>query len=202
MSENQVVHDWLLKHKPETANHDAKACSFCSDKASNEEEKVAEEKIFTQEQYEQLLAAAVEKAVAEATTKMDGEVLTLNDQLKALEESVKEKDEKIDELQKANEERDENDRLATLGTERVDLVKAKANFSDEQIQARKDAWAKMSEEDFKAYLDDIELVAKASEKKSGPPPSKFDGTRESAHEGTELEALKALLNGDLASVKE
>ena len=178
MSESQIVHDWLKANQPEGASHDETACSFCSDKASNEEEQVAEEKIFTQEQHEQLLASAVERAVAEATTKTDEEVLRLNDQVKGLETTVEEKDEKIDELQKSAEEREEAERLSTLAAERVELVKAKAKFTDEQVEARKDGWAKMSEEDFKAYLEDIEAVAKASEKKSDLPETIFDGTRE------------------------
>lgn len=200
MSTKQVVHDWLLEHQPEAASHDEANCSFCVEKASTEEKRVAEDKIFTQEQHDQLLAAAVEKGISEATSKMDAEVLRLNEQVEALEATISDKDTKVTELETAIAERDEAARLAEVGSERVDLVKAKANFTDEQLEARKEQWAKMEEDEFKAYLEDIETVAKASQKDGKVPDSMFEGTRDTASEGSEVSVLKALLSGDLAGI--
>ena len=200
MDKNRVVHDWLLEHKPEAANHDSGNCSFCVEKASTEEKSVAEDKIFTQEQHDQLLDAAVEKAVAEATSKMDAEVLRLNEQVEALTADVTDKDEKITEMETAIAERDEATRLAEVGASRVELVKAKANFTDEQLEARKESWAKMEEDEFNSYLEDIEAVAKAS-KQTSVPESIFEGTRETASEGSELSVLKGILSGDLAGIE-
>lgn len=199
MNTNRVVHDWLLEHKPEAANHDAMNCSFCVEKASTEENKVAEDKIFTQEQHEQLLAAAVESAISEATSKMDAEVLRLNEQVEELTKATEGKDEEIDTLKKSIEERDETDRLAKVGAERKDLVKAKAAFTDEQLDARMEQWAKMDEDEFKAYLEDIETVAKAS-KSDKTPESIFEGIRETAAEGDEMAVLKGIFSGDLAGL--
>lgn len=199
MNTNRVVHDWLLEHKPEAANHDATNCSFCVEKASTEENKVAEDKIFTQEQHEQLLAAAVESAISEATSKMDAEVLRLNEKVEELEMATEGKDQTIDELKASIEERDEKARLAELAAERRELVRAKANFTDEQLDARAESWAKMEEDEFNAYLEDIEAVAKAS-KSDTTPPSIFESTRETASEGDELAVLKGILSGNLAGM--
>lgn len=196
MNTNRVVHDWLLEHKPEAANHDAANCSYCVEKASTEEKKVAEDKIFTQEQHEQLVATAVEHAISEATSKMDAEVLRLSEQVEALEKSSTEKDEEIATLKASIEERDEQDRLAKVGAERRDLVKAKANFTDEQLDERVEQWAKMDDDAFKAYLEDIEAVAKAT-KTDKTPDSVFEGLRDTASEGDELAVLKGILSGNL-----
>lgn len=201
-SEAKTVHDWLLKHKPEEVDHAPESCKLCTSNASTQEEQVAEDKkeIFTQEQHEQLLAAAVEKGIAEATSKMDGEVLHLNEQVEALQKDIESRDATIADLEKAQTEREENDRLAALATERAGKVKEKANFTDEQLEARKDGWAKMSDEDFEAYLEDIETVAKASTS-SDAPKTVFEGVRETATGGTEMSAIKAFLsNENLANV--
>lgn len=200
MSNDRVIHDWLLEHKPEGASHDPGECSFCKREIASEQEEgvTAETKIFTQEQHEQLLASAVEKASTEASAKMDGEVLRLNEQLEEAQAALTQRDEEIEALQAKITERAEEDRLAEVASERIKLVRAAANFTDEQIEERSERWAKMSEEDFTSYLDDLREVAKASpgeEKKV--PETKFEGTRESAgNKGSEKSVIADFFSSD------
>lgn len=190
MDRDQVVHDWLLANKPAQANHDLETCKFCKN-TDQEKEQVAEgDKIFTQEQHEALLATAIEKAKVEAIATADAELLRLNERVSAYEQEAGEKDSKITELEAQIAAREEEDRLSALAQERVALVKAEANFSDEQIEARKAQWAKMSESDFKTYLEDIGTVAKASKVETRKPDG-FDGTRQTAGENnSEVDVIK------------
>ena len=160
---DQQKHDLLMEMRPDGAVHDGAVCMYCTNKAS-EEENVADDPvaIFTQEQHEQLLATAVEKATVEARTSADAEVLSLNEQLEAAKTAADESASTITELETAAADRVEAERLAVLEGERVDAVAAVVEFSDEQIETRKEAWTNMSVEDFDAYLDDIRAVAKAA----------------------------------------
>lgn len=189
----QALHDLLLENKPDGADHDPLQCAFCTEAASvNEEENVAEQAIFTEEQHQALLASAIEEATTAAVATADAEILTLNEQLDTAKVQLEEKGTKIEELETNISDRDETARLDKLSGERVASVKKVANFTDEQVEERKESWAKMSEEDFEAYLGDIQVVAKAAvEKKTdGKPKTDFDGTRATAgDDGTETSAL-------------
>ncbi len=190
----QALHDLLLEKKPDGAEHDPLSCAFCIEAASvKEEENVAEQAIFTEEQHQALLASAIEEASKAAVATADAEILTLNEQLDTAKASLVEQEALVTELETKVSDRDESDRLNKLAGERVAAVKAVANFTDEQIEERQESWAKMSEEDFEAYLADIQVVAKAAvEAKAtdGKPKTKFDGTRATAGEaGTETSAL-------------
>lgn len=204
MNSTQLIHDWLLEHKPESASHDKADCSFCKREIASEQEEgvTAEQKIFTQEQHEQLVASAVEKAATEAVATADGEVLRLNEQLEEAQKALTEREEKITDLEATISEREDQDRLAELATERIKLIAAAATFTDEQITARKEGWAKMSEEDFTAYLEDIRAVAKApatDDKKV--PDTKFDGTRETAGEaGSEKNLIEEFFGSSASAI--
>jgi cell division protein FtsB len=145
------------------------------------------EAIFTQEQHEQLLASAVENATAEARASADADVLSLNEQLADLAKANEALTEEVETLKQGIADRDELDRLADLADDRVTEVKAVASFNDEQIDKRKESWAKMSEEDFASYLEDIQLATASAKPEGGDAPkSNFDGTRATAgDEGTE-----------------
>jgi hypothetical protein len=200
MAADKLIHDWLIEHKPEGADHDEATCNHCTGPSGQEEVVTDEQKAtLTQETHEILVASAVEKALNEVQTELDAEILRLNERLVAAESELAERDEKIEELSSAISDREEQDRLEALAIERVKLVKAAANFSDEQIENRKVAWAKMSEEDFTTYLEDIRAVAKAPEDtKEEVPETEFDGTRETAGEsGTEVSAVKAFFGDAL-----
>ena len=75
MSETlKEIHDTLLAEMPEGAVHDPLTCAHCTTTASEQEEEMTVEQktSLTQEQHEQLLASAVEKATNEATASVDG----------------------------------------------------------------------------------------------------------------------------------
>ena len=193
----RILHDALLEIKPEGVVHD-EFCPFCTEAASEQEEDVTDQAIFNEEQHEQLLASAVEKALEEASASTDKEILRLNEQLEEAEKALAEKDVEIADLKSVITAREESDRLEALASERVELVQAVANFSDEQIDARKASWAKMDEESFNDYLKDIEVAVAAvtKPKGEGAPESSFDGTRVTAgEEGTEMGAVKSFLTG-------
>lgn len=193
MDADRLIHDWLLEHRPEGASHDEDDCHLCTQGPSGLEEAVTDEqKIFTQELHEQLLESAVEKALNEAQKASDAEILRLNERVEAAEKELIDRDATIEELTSKIAEREEQDRLEALADERVELVKAVANFSDDQVAERRLAWAKMTEEAFGAYLEDIRVVAKSPKDEEEVPPTEFDGTRETAGEGgTEQDAVKS-----------
>lgn len=202
---DKVLHDLMLEIKPESANHNEDKCPICSEKARASQEEKLSDAIFSQEQHEKLVAAAVEKATEEFRKESDEEVLRLNEQLKQAEESATAKDEKISELEAQIAAREEQDRLEELADERAEQVKAVATFSDEQIEARKMSWAKKDEEEFNALLEDYKEIAKASsgsEEGEEPPTSDtFDGTRETAGEQNEGTALASFFETGLAAVE-
>jgi hypothetical protein len=164
-----------------------------------EEDVSSTEKLFTEEQHEALVASAVEKAIAEAAKANDVEILALNEKLVAAEEMIAERDATIGAFEATVAAREEADRLDALAHDRASLVKAVANFSDEQIEQRRMSWAKMDEEVFTAYLDDIKVVASVSKNVvDNLSKSKFDGTRETAGEsGTEKGIIAAFFSTPL-----
>jgi hypothetical protein len=198
---DQQKHDLLLEMRPDGANHDEAVCMHCTRKASEEENVANEDQaIFSQEQHEQLMATAVEKATTEATAEADAEVLSLNaklvDATKAMEDTIL----KVDTLEQAIADATELERLSVLEGERVAAVEAVVNFSEEQIAKRKESWAKMSVEDFDSYLEDIQEVATASAKpkEENAPKTEFSGVRATAgDEGTELSVVKTFFNSGL-----
>lgn len=196
------IHDLLLANQPEGADHNEAECDICVQKASKQEESVSTDNMLTQEQHEQLLASAVERATTEAAAKVDAEVLSLNEQLDEAKSALATKDEEIEAVKAEIDKRDEDDRLATLATERVAQVTEVATFSDEQIEARRAAWAKMDEDAFAAYLEDIKAVA-AVKPSDGAPKTDLDGTRETAADkGSEQNVISDFLLGTEVAVAE
>jgi len=201
------LHDLLLEGKPEGADHDQDKCPICSKvkETASQEENVTDEAIFTTEQHEQLLSAAVENAKGEATAEADAEVLRLNEQLKQAEGKAEAAETKVAGLETSISDRDEAERLDTLADVRAELVKKAVNFSDEQIEARKESWAKKDDEEFEALVEDYKAAAEAATAKSGnkdegKPKSKFDGIRQTAGDDTGPEALKEFFHTGLAAV--
>lgn len=191
----RAIHDRLLAEKPEGASHDEEQCPFCTSEEDSQEENVSEA-IFTQEQHEQLLASAVEKAEAEATTTADAELLTLNQRVETLEAEQTSRDERIAELEAEITKRDEEARLAEVAEARLEKVKEVASFTDEQLEARKQKWAALPDEDFEALLEDFKAV-------SAPPAppkreqSKFNPARETAGDNDSAEILKSFFGEGL-----
>jgi hypothetical protein len=195
----------LLEGKPDGANHDAAKCPLCSSRATASQEENVDEAKFTQEQLDQLVSAAVEKATDSAKAETDAEILRLNEQLKQAEDKAEAAETKVTELETSISDRDEADRLAELADERAKLVKAAVNFSDEQIESRKASWATKTDEEFDALLEDYKAAAaaKASDGKGDetPPPTGFDGTRDTAGDKTGPDALKEFFGAGLAAVQ-
>ena len=182
------LHDMLMGVKPDDAEHDSASCRFCKQVASNQEDEEVSEKLYTQEQLDALVASAVEKASADVSAESDTEILNLNERLEEAEKALAERDAKIADLEASIAERDEAERLASVAAERAELVKESVNFTDEQIEARKAAWAKMGDEDFASYLEDLKTARTAASKSkedTKPVESAFDGTREVASEDQE-----------------
>jgi hypothetical protein len=199
----QVLHDWLLKKRPDGAAHEAESCPMCVATASTQEENVAENTL-TQEQHEQLLASAVakaEEAVKTATrAEVDAEVLQLNESLEEAKTALAAKDEEITDLKATIADGEEAERLEAVAVERVGQVKAVASFSEEQIAARREAWAKMDEDEFGAYLEDIKAVAVKPAKEKTAPPTVLDTTRATAgDEGTEKSAIASFFGVEVAA---
>lgn len=183
-----------MENRPLGADHDVSACSMCKQQASELEEDVSStDTLLTQEQHETLVASAVEKAVTEAQKASDLELLEANEKVEAAEAKIASLAEELESLKVAIAEREEAERLEAKASERVAQVKAVANFSDEQINQRRESWAKMDDADFAAYIEDIETVAKAKLEDNlndKVPASDFDGTRETAGKtGTEKSVI-------------
>lgn len=190
----QERHDYLLGHQPEGAVHDAESCPLCK-ATSTQEEDVADE-IYTQEQHEQLLESAVQKAVSDATKATDGEILHLNERIEASEKELEDRDALIADLRSQIADRETQDRLEALASERVELVQAEVNFSEEQVEARRVAWAEMEEDEFDAYLADLKVIsASKKDDEEETPKTAFDGTRQVA--GLETNAVKAFFDSDV-----
>jgi hypothetical protein len=199
----EELHNLLLEGKPEGANHDKDKCPMCTSVVKASQEENVDEAIFTQEQHEQLVGAAVEKAKEEATADSDAEILRLTEQLKQAEEKAEAAETQVSELETSISDRDEAERLATLADERAELVKAAVDFSDEQIELRKESWAAKTEEEFEALIEDYKAAATAAVKKPEGkelPKSKFDGTRQTAGDETGPDALKEFFGQSLAGV--
>lgn len=201
---DQVMHDWLLQCKPDTARHEPSECAFCTQKASIEEMNVTAELTLTHEQHTQLLESAVSDAVATAKAEVDAEILRLNELLEEAGVTTSEKDEEIANLKASIAERDEAERLEALANKRVVEVAEVASFSDEQVEARRNDWAEMSDEAFGKYVADLEVAAKAAikpkEENEKLPKTKFDGTRETAgDEGTEGSVIESLFAPAIAA---
>lgn len=202
MDKQRIIHDFLMENRPDGSVHEVASCPQCKQTASELEEDVSStEKLFTEEQHEALVASAVEKAIAEAAKANDVEILALNEKLVAAEEIIAERVAEIGAFEAAVAAREEADRLSAMADDRASLVKAVANFSDEQIEQRRMSWAKMDEEDFNAYLEDIKVVASTSKSADEDlSKTKFDGTRETAGEsGTEKGIIAAFLKTGLVN---
>lgn len=190
------LHDFLLREGGDFKSHNPEQCVHCAAKASWEGKYVAE-KILDQDQHDQLVAAAVEKAVAEARAEADKEILRLTTELDNFKDQLEKSEQRIEELDTEIARRDDEARLRELADERAKKIKEVANFSDEQIESRKDGWAKLDEAQFEAVLEDFKtVVAQAKEvaQESTKPETSFSGTRETAGEdGSEFKALRRLL---------
>ena len=148
--------------------------------------------IYSQEQVDSLVAAAVDKTVGEVTTELDKELVQVRAELEQAQETITTRDAEIVTLNTDITDRDEASRLAELGDERVALVTEVASFTDEELAQRKSRWASMSDEDFTETLADFKAISEAAsvsddsdDDDDGDPETALDITRELASEDDE-----------------
>ncbi len=194
MNMSKELHDQLLANKPATAVHEAAGCIYCTEQASHQEEKV-EDKIFSQEQLDTLIASAVESANAKFVTENEETLLTLRTELEDSQAATVKALEEVKAGKDLIAERDETARLKTLGEDRVKKVKEVASFTDEELEARRERYAKMSDEEFDLQLADYKAIIEAASA-SGTGDAKklktsFSGNRETAGEEGEEKSVLA-----------
>ena len=135
---------------------------------------MADDPMYTHEQHESLLTAAIDKAVNVAQEESDKALLALTDEVEQAKTLISEKDATIEELKSKIADIEATAELEKIGNERAGKVRAVAKFSEEQITERQEFWAKLEEGDFDKLLADYGSIS------SGPPATSFDGTRETA----------------------
>lgn len=201
--DKKSIHDFLLEHKPEEASHDVASCPFCNDLqiASSGGQQHMSDSIYSQEQVDSLVAAAVDKTVGEVTTELDKELVQVRAELEQAQETITTRDAEIVTLNTDITDRDEASRLAELGDERVALVTEVASFTDEELAQRKSRWASMSDEDFTETLADFKAISEAAsvsddsdDDDDGDPETALDITREIASEDDEDSVLGTFLS--------
>ena len=200
--DKKSFHDFLLEHKPEEASHDVASCPFCNDLqiASSGGQQHMSDSIYSQEQVDSLVAAAVDKTVGEVTTELDKELVQVRAELEQAQETITTRDAEIVTLNTDITDRDEASRLAELGDERVALVTEVASFTDEELAQRKSRWASMSDEDFTETLADFKAISEAasvsddSDDDDDDPETALDITREIASEDDEDSVLGTFLS--------
>jgi hypothetical protein len=201
MSTGKDLHDYLLEKQPPGVKHED--CVFCAETASDKEgEHVTEEKaVLSQEQHEALLASAVTAAEAGVRSEVEAEVLRLTTELDEVKAAKAELESQIQELEDASAERERLAAEAELADARAKQVSEISPFTDEQLEARKESWGKMSEEAFAETLESYQEIveaAKAAVNEGGSgeggtpaPKTKFDGTRASAgKDGNEVDVVR------------
>lgn len=196
MSTVKELHDGILAKAPKGFEHDASSCTYCKEVASQQEDKVSENKIYDQETVDALLTAKVEEAVAAASAKLTSELEEFRTGNAELTSKLEERDEEVSKLKEDIEKREEASRLEELADARAAKMKEADVFSDEQIEERKLDWAALEEDAFDGLLKDYTIVLETAAKHQKKTPStKLDGTRETAgDEGSEANAVHAFFD--------
>jgi hypothetical protein len=201
--DKKALHDKLLGEKPDGAEHEASACPFCNvEKASMEEKKMADEKLYDQTQLDSLVSAAVEKAVGELKEAHDKELVAVRAELAQATEDLEKASADAEILRAEAAEKAEAEKLRVLGDERAARVEEVASFTDEELGERKARWAAMSDEDFEQTLRDFAAIATAAKNSSEEsvekkklPESKFGQEREEASDKSGEAPAFALIRG-------
>ena len=197
----QELHDRLRAELPEDAAC-VSDCPFCADKpevASRQEEKVSD-KVYDQESVDALLSNARDKAAEEARVDADRQIAELEATLKEKDEALAAVNAKVEELEGEIQAAAEAARLAELADERASQVAAVTAFSEEHVAERKEAWARMSDEEFASVLKDFEEITESASRHDGddgkPPKSeKLDPVRETAgKKGSDVNRLRDYLS--------
>lgn len=200
---DQELHDKLRADLPEDASC-ISDCPFCAEKpevASHEEENVSD-KVYDQEAVDALLSAARNKAAEEASVEADKRIAELEATLAEKDETLATAKARVEELEGEIAEAAETARLADLADERASQVTEVTKFSEEYVTDRKEAWAKMSDDEFAQTLKDFEEITEQASKSDdddddGKPPKKsnLDSSRETAGDkGSNINRLRDYLS--------
>lgn len=164
----QSAHDELMAAMPEGARHED--CSLCGTASSQRAKEVSvsdSDRVFSEEEHQALLRQQVEQAVADAVSDRDNKIAELeqrNDVLEAEKAQLQQdKDELSQQFESYKEQVEQERAVEQRKAERVERVQAAAihlpddYFSDD----RKQRWAEMADEDFEAFVQDLEGAALA-----------------------------------------
>ena len=194
--ELKELHDQLLEMKPEDAVHEP--CALCAnvETASDGGSQMADEKIYDQQTVDTLVASAVEKAVTEAKDSMDKEIVRLNAELEKAQSDLETAQAEKEKLEGEIRERDEQARLDVLADDRATQVRDLKIFSDDQIDERKERWAKASDEDFTELLSEYKMIADAATKKKvdgdKAPDTLLDTARDNSQDSEQSSVVQFL----------
>lgn len=214
-TELKDLHDHLLAAKPDEAKHDAATCPLCAVEANathdtNSGGSMPES--FTQADLDAAIAAAtsdlqkrleelgaqvrdteVGQAVAEAVAAKETEVSELQTKLDAAEAARTAAENKLAETEQywtdAIAAAEEAAQVAARREERVAEAKKAGVLADAYVDENADRFAAMSDEDFKARLDEWRAIAAAAGNKTGDIPAK---TALNAARATEEQPTSAL----------
>lgn len=200
MQADKELHDKLKAELPESASC-IDNCPFCAEteQSSEGEEKVSDNKVYTQEALDALLADARTKAAEEARAEADKALAEVQAQLTERESALEAATSRLEELQGEIEKRDEDARLAQVAEERAEKVSEVTDFTEEQIDERKAVWASLTDEAFASVLADFKTATESAKAHGGSgsgklPASKFEATRETAGgAGTDTKRLREFL---------
>lgn len=197
MNALQALHDMLIAKMPEGASHEADDCPVCRGELSDIEggsvnTYTEEEVLGLQTQITDLEAKVKEHAesnreaemlakIEEAKTESETKISELQSQLDtAVLEAEAAKQERENLLAWLEEQKVTAEEAATLVArrdERIAKVREVASFPDEHIEKNADRWARLSDEDFEAALEDWRTVS-AKKSEGLPTASALTASRE------------------------
>lgn len=194
-NELKDLHDLLLERKPEAAKHEEANCPLCAMETSTSQDTNpggSMPETFTQAEVDAAVAAAtadlqtrldelgaqvrdteVGRAVAEAVAAKDAEVSELQNRLDAAEAARTAAENQLQTVEtfwaEAIAAHEERAVVEARRTERVAEAKAAGVLSDEYVDTNADRFAAMSDDDFKARLDEWRAIAAATAGKTSIP---------------------------------
>lgn len=183
VAEAKSIHDTLLVHMPEGESHDpCDLCSVVSNETAAEESAPANRKedtsmdpIYTQEQLDNLIEAAVAKAKeafeasqAEAIAAVNSQLAEKDTEVVALQEK-RDQDQvelaavqsKVTELEGEIARRDEEVARESRKAERLSKVTELKAFSEKYIEENVARWVDMTDEQFASFVEQVQDMASA-----------------------------------------
>lgn len=197
MNALQALHDMFIAKMPEGASHEADDCPVCTGELSEieggsvntytEEEvqelrtQISDLEAKVKEHAESSRESEFQAKIDEAKTELEAKVAELQSQLDTAvlenENAKQERDNLLAWLEEQKNAVEEAAALAARRDERIAKVREVASFPDEHIEKNADRWAKLSDEDFEAALEDWRTVS-AKKNEGLPTASALTASRE------------------------